>query len=142
MKLLLSVVLALVGIAACDGGMCACPPIYEPPSVVAWGRVTLENGAPAPGAAISAAISVASSTCVEGPLEFVALVNSDGRYRFLVRKEAPPDDSACVFLRAAYPGEAPPTHEAILGPFRMRISHGPVDSVHADFQLVPLAHPQ
>ena len=141
MKLVLSVLIAWVGIAACGGDLCGCPPLYEPPSVVAWGRVTLDNGAPASGAAISAAISVASSTCVQGPMQFVALVNSEGRYRFVVRKEAPPDDSTCVFLRAAYPGEAPPTHEAILGPFRMRFSQPPMDSVRADFQLVPLAQP-
>jgi hypothetical protein len=140
MKLIVSLCIGLVAVVSCDG-VCACPPPYDPPSVVAWGQVTLNDGSPASGAAIRASITVASSVCVEGSTQFVGLANSQGRYRLLVRKETPLDDSTCVFLHAAYPGEAPPTHEAILGPFRMRFSRPVVDSVHADFQLVPLAQP-
>src|SRR6267142_1160085 len=122
MKLIVSLCIGLVAVVSCDG-VCACPPPYDPSSVIAFGQIRLDNGAPAPGAAIRASITVASTPCVQDTMRFVGLADSQGRYRLRVRKEAPLDDSTCVFLRAAYPGEAPPTHEAILGPFRMRFSH-------------------
>jgi len=142
MKLILWLCLVLVAAASCDGSVCACPPLYEPPSVVAWGQVILDNGSPARGAAIRASITVASTPCVEGTTQFVGLADSQGRYRLLVRKETPLDDSTCVFLHAFYPGESTHTQTAALGPFRMRFSVPPADSVHANFQLAPVAQLQ
>ena len=139
MKLIVSSCLVIVAAVSCDGSVCACPPLYNPPSVVVWGQVTLNDGSPALGASIQASITVASSVCVEGTRQFVGLADSHGRYRLLVRKETPPDDSTCVFLQAAYPGDSTHTQAALAGPFRMRFSSPPMDSVHADFALVPVA---
>ena len=138
MKLTLSLLVVLLVVASCSNEMCACPPYYNPPSAIVWGRVTLNNGAPAPGASIRAAVSEASTPCVQGTMQFVGLVNSQGNYQLAIRREVPPPDSACVFLRAAYPGEAPPIQEAVLGPFILKFAIDPVDTIHVDFELAPV----
>ena len=140
MKLILCVLAISVAVGSCDGRLCACPPLYDPPSVIAWGQVTLDNGAPAREASIRAAVTAATSTCVQGSMEFAGTADSQGRYRARIRRDQPPGDSTCVFLRIAYPGDSIPTQTATIGPFRLRFSGGaPIDSVHADVQLVPVA---
>jgi hypothetical protein len=136
MKPIVPLSIALVAISSCSDEVCACL-AFDPPSVVVWGRVTMDSGAAAAGAAIRASVTEASEPCVQGRMEFVGLANSQGRFRLFLRREVPPADSACVFLRAAYPGEAPATRVATLGPFIVTFAKPPVDSVQVDFALEP-----
>lgn len=138
MKLIVCLLVAFIASSSCTR-VCACPPFYDPPKALVWGRVTMDSGAPAPGAAIRAAVTEASEPCVQGTMGFVGLADSQGRYRLLIRNDDLLSlDSACVFLRAAYPGEAPATRVAILGPFRLTFVTGAaVDSAHVEFALEP-----
>lgn len=139
MKLIPCLVVVLLAVTSCTA-VCACPPVHNPPSALVWGRVTMDRFAPAPGASIRAAVTEATTPCVQGTMAFVGHANSEGRYRLAIEREQAPLD-ACVFLRAAYPGEAPATRAKILGPFRLTFSVGaPVDSVHVNFSLEPVAN--
>jgi hypothetical protein len=136
MKVIRSCLVALGAAISCTNPVCGCLG-FVPSGAVVWGRITMDSGAPAPQAALRAATTAATTPCAQGDWRFLGLADAQGRYRLMIPRESP-IDSACVFLRASYPGEAPPTRDTVLGPFRLILRRDPpFDSVKVDFVLSP-----
>jgi len=141
-KLIVSLLVVGVAAASCSGNMCGCPPYYNPPAALTWGHIALANGSPASGAALRASVTAVTDPCVQDTMQFMGLANPSGNYHLEVENtHGSIADSACVFLRASYPGEAPQTQAATRGPFILKFAVDPVDTVHVDFELVPVATP-
>jgi hypothetical protein len=137
MKLLRSLMLGLVALAAAGSctAVCGCPP--TPAIATVRGRVTTDSGAPLVGAAIIMAVRPDTTPCTPGDEEVLGLTGSDGSYR-VTKLTAAALDSACVFVAARFPAQASTARYAQLGPFKLsfRFEH-PFDSLHVDFALPP-----
>jgi hypothetical protein len=131
MKLIPYFLVVLLAATSCTD-VCGCPP--TPAIATVRGQVT-DSGAPLAGAGIFAAISDSSTPCVVGPEEFLGHSDSEGRYSVTILR-AGASESACVFVRARFPAQAPTARDTTLGPFRLSFRYEPpFDSILVNLEL-------
>ena len=128
MKAVRYLIVVVVLVVSCSDPVCGCPP-GRIASAIVRGTASLDTGGPASGAAITIALSELTTPCVQGTMGFLGTADSQGRFRLFVYDAFVGGDSACVFLGARHPGDAPSTRDTIVGPFRMRVGGSPLDSV-------------
>ena len=117
---------------ACSQTVCGCDQPDLIRAVVA-GQVTVDTGGPAPLAAMFAQVVPTGAGCFQGSLSTWGHADSSGRYRLEVFGTLN-GDSGCVFVGALFP----PTQagkDTVVGPFRMKFAHPPVDSTTADIVI-------
>ena len=144
MKLARYLVALLVLVVSCSDPLCGCPPRALPIAIVR-GTVNLDTGTPASTAAITISVSELASPCVQDTMRFLGLADSQGRFRLFVYDYFAfgrvGGDTACVFLGARHPGDAPSTRDTILGPFKLNVralqGNAPLDSLNVAFVLAP-----
>lgn len=136
-------IVVLVLVVSCSDPICGCPPTRVPAAIVR-GTVNLDTGAPASGAAITISVSELTTPCVQDTLRFLGHADSQGRFRLLVYDVfafEPVGGTACVFLGARHPGNAPSTRDTVLGPFTLKVrghlENAPLDSLNVAFVLAP-----
>src|SRR6267378_5694701 len=97
----MKVIYSLIALGACTGRSCACTqPVMN--EAVIWGRVTVDTGGHASGAAMFALATPTGVSCVQNTLTAWGHADSVGRFRLAVFG-AGVSDSGCVFVGALFP---------------------------------------